>query len=91
MSDRDTVQSGPQLNSRLLAGGVLLMGIGAAIGLAGVALGSTAVITAARRWVRQMETPPSELAKQHWNRARVATAAGVGAWRNGQQTQQAET
>ena len=59
------------------------MGIGGAIGLAGLALGSSAVMAAGRRWVRQMETPPSELAKQHWNRARVATAAGVGAWRTG--------
>ncbi len=88
MTDSETTQGGPQLNAKLLVSGVLLMGIGGAIGLVGLALGSSAVLAAGRRWVRQMDTPPSELAKQHWNRAREATTAGVGAWRNGQQTQQ---
>ena len=85
MSDSETTQAGPQFNSRLLLSGVLLMGIGGVIGLTGLAIGSSAVLAAGRRWVRQMETPPSELAKRHWARARVATSAGVGAWRNGQQ------
>jgi hypothetical protein len=88
MTDSQTTQTGPQINTRLLFGGVLLVGIGGAIGLVGLALGGSAVLAAGRRWVRQMDTPPSELAKQHWARARTATAAGVGAWRNGQQTQQ---
>jgi hypothetical protein len=88
MSDSEMSQAGPQFNTRLLLGGVLLMGIGGVIGLAGLALGSSAVLAAGRRWVRQMEVPPSELAKIKWAQARAATAAGVGAWRDGQQTQQ---
>ncbi len=85
MTDSETTQAAPQLNSRLLLSGVLLMGIGGVIGLTGLAIGSSAVLAAGRRWVQQMETPPGELAKRHLARARVATAAGVGAWRNGQQ------
>jgi hypothetical protein len=33
--------------------------------------------------VKQMDVPPTELARQKWSQARAATAAGVGAWRNG--------
>ncbi len=86
MTDSETIQAGPQLNSRLLLSGVLLMGIGGVIGLAGLALGSSAVLAAGRRWVQQMEVPPSELARIKWAQAKAATAAGVGAWRNGQHT-----
>jgi hypothetical protein len=85
---RQLVQTGPGINTRLLFGGAVLMGIGGAIGLTGFVLGTSAVIAATRRWVQQMETPPGELAKQHWARAKTATSAGVGVWRNGQQIQQ---
>ena len=89
MIDRDAkIQAGPQFNSRLLLGGILLMGIGGVIGLAGLALGGSVIVAAGRRYVQQMEVPPGELAKQKLAQAKAATAAGVGVWRNGQQTQQ---
>ena len=91
MTDRETTQAGPQLNSRLLLSGVLLMGIGGVIGLVGLAVGSSAVLAAGRRWVRQMEVPPGELAKRKLAQARAATAAGVGAWRDGQQAPRARS
>jgi hypothetical protein len=91
MADSDIAQAPPRLNSKLLLCGVLLMGIGGVIGLTGLAIGSSAVLAAGRRWVQQMEVPPSELAKIKWAQAKAATAAGVGAWRDGQQGQQARS
>jgi len=88
MSETEITESGPQINGKLLLSGVLLMGIGGVIGLTGLALGGSAVLAATRRWVRQMEMPPSELAKQQLSRARAAAMAGAGAWRDGQGTQQ---
>jgi hypothetical protein len=36
-----------------------------------------------RQWVRQLDQPPSEMAKQKWNQARAATQAGAKAWQGG--------
>ncbi len=71
-----------ELNSRLLMGGTVLIAVGSVLGLIGAGLGGAALIAAGRRWVRQMEVPPSQLAKQKWAKAKVATAAGVTAWRD---------
>jgi hypothetical protein len=38
------------------------------------------VLAAARRWVRAMETPPTEQAKLKWTQAKAAAAAGADAW-----------
>ena len=43
---RQLVQTGPGLNTRLLFGGAVLMGVGGAIALAGFTLGTSAVIAA---------------------------------------------
>ncbi len=53
------------------------MAAGAIVGLAGMVVSTTVVLMAARRWIDQMETPPSELARQKWNQARAATQAGA--------------
>lgn len=71
-----------ELNSGFLMTGAVLIAIGGVLGLIGMALGSTALVTASRRWVRQMDVPPSEIAKQKWAKAKVATHAGVSAWRD---------
>jgi hypothetical protein len=71
-----------RLNSGLLITGSVLAGLGSLLGLAGLALASAALATATRRWVRQMDVPPGELARHHWARARAATSAGASAWRN---------
>lgn len=73
----------PQLRSGPLITGGALVGAGAMLVLAGIAVGSSHIFAATRRWVREMEVPPSELARQHWARARTAAAAGSAAWRNG--------
>jgi hypothetical protein len=43
---------------------------------------SSAIISAARRRVNQLEQPPSELAKRTWQQARAATTAGAKPWRD---------
>ena len=72
-----------QLNRRLIAGGGVLFGIGGLLGFTGMLLVSSAIVSAARRRVNQLEQPPSELAKRKWQQARAATTAGAKAWRNG--------
>jgi hypothetical protein len=76
-SNMPQIQTGP-----LIIGGVLV-GVGAMLVMAGIAVGSAHVLAATRRWVNEMETPPSELARQKWAQAKAAAAAGTAAWQNG--------
>ena len=75
-------QNGLRSNRVLLAGGVLA-GIGGLLGCVGALLVSSALVSASRRWVRQLDPPPSAMAKVKWQQARAATTAGARAWRNG--------
>jgi hypothetical protein len=61
----------------------VLIGIGGLLGFTGMLLVSSAIASAARQRVNQLEQPPSELAKRTWQQARAATTAGAKAWRNG--------
>lgn len=68
------LKSGPMLTSgALIAAGVLLA-------IAGFAVGGTHLTQAVRRWVRDMEVPPSERAKMTYAQAKAAAAAGAEAW-----------
>jgi hypothetical protein len=79
----NAASNGPiQLNRRLIAGGGVLIGIGGLLGFTGMLLVGSAIISAARQRVNQLEQPPSELAKRTWQQARAATTAGAKAWRN---------
>jgi hypothetical protein len=71
-----------QLNRRLLTGGAVLIGIGGLLGFTGMLLVSSAIVSAARQRVNQLEHPPSEIAKRKWQQTRAATTAGAKAWRN---------
>jgi hypothetical protein len=71
-----------RFNRRLIAGGGMLIGIGGLLGCTGVLLLSSTVVSVTRRWVNQLDQPPSELAKLRWRQARAATAEGVKAWRS---------
>ncbi len=75
-----------KLNKEQIIAGAVLMGVGGAIALAGMALAGTALVTAFRQRVQQMDVPPGELARQHWSAARHATSAGVGVWLKEQPT-----
>jgi hypothetical protein len=74
---------GLQLNTGPLIFGVVLMAVGSTLGVAGFAVGGATLMSAARRWIRDMEQPPSEIVRQHWQKTKAATAAGANAWNNG--------
>jgi hypothetical protein len=80
-------QDGTQSNRGLLVAGGALVGIGGLVGLTGALLLSAAAVSATRRWVDQLERPPSEIAKLRWQQTRAAARAGAEAWRNGSPTQ----
>jgi hypothetical protein len=73
----------PTFRSGLLITGGSLIGAGALIALAGLAIGGTHVVSATRQWIKEMEVPPSELARIKWAQTRSAAAAGAAAWQNG--------
>ena len=75
--------SGIQTNRGLLVGGAVLVGIGGVMGFAGMALVGSALLSATRQWVNQLEQPPSEMARRTWRQAMAAASAGAEAWRNG--------
>ena len=80
-------QGGIRLDRRLVMGGGVLIGTGGLLGFTGALLLSSAVVSATRRWVNQLDQPPSELAKLKWRQARAATTAGAKTWRSGPPTQ----
>jgi len=72
--------------TRVLVVGGGLVAIGGLLGCAGALLVSSALVSASRRWVRQLDPPPRTIAKLKWQQARAATTAGARAWRNGPST-----
>jgi hypothetical protein len=85
MSDSDNRTNGPQFQSAPLITSAAMVGAGTLIVLAGLAIGGGHVASVARRWVNDMEVPPSELARLKWSQARAAVSAGASAWQNGSQ------
>jgi hypothetical protein len=75
--------SWPELRTGPIITGAALFGAGALIALAGLAVGGTHLFAATRRWIQQMEVPPSEQARIKWAQAKTAAAAGASAWQNG--------
>jgi len=70
------------LNRRLMVGGAALIGAGGVLAATGILLGTYAVVTATRQWMKQLEVPPSEIARRRLHQARSAGAAAAEAWRN---------
>jgi hypothetical protein len=75
--------NGPQLRAAPLITSAAMIGAGTLVALAGVAIGGGHLVTATRRWINEMEVPPSELARLKWVQARAAYTAGASAWQNG--------
>jgi hypothetical protein len=92
MGDGSEVKTGQasqpriQVSQGLVVGGAVLVGLGGLLGLTGMLLVASAVASATRRWMRQLERPPTETAKLKWQQARAATSAGTEAWRSGSPT-----
>lgn len=84
----DASQNGIQVNRGRLAGGGALIGIGGLVALSGLVLVGSALFSATRQWIDQLEQPPSEIARRTWQQAKAAASAGADAWRNGPQTRQ---
>lgn len=73
----------PQVRSGPLMTGAGLVAAGGLLALAGLIIGGGHLVTAIRRWVNDMDVPPSELAKVKIAQARAAATAGADAWQNG--------
>jgi S1-C subfamily serine protease len=80
-------RNGPQFRAGPLITSASLVGAGTLIVLAGLAVGGGHLVSATRRWVSEMEVPPSEVAKQKWAQTRAAVSAGASAgasaWQSG--------
>jgi hypothetical protein len=87
MSNGENGKSVPQFRSGPLIVSAVLVGAGTLIALTGLAVGGGYVASITRQWVREMEVPPSELARLKWAQARAAVAAGASAWQDGTQAQ----
>jgi hypothetical protein len=70
----------PELSSGPLMAGGILIGIGALVAIAGVAVAGTHLVAATRAWINELETPPGELARLKWEQAKTAAAAGASTW-----------
>ena len=85
MTNSQVSQPKLHINTGQMIGGAILVGIGGALALAGMAMAGAALVAAYQERIGQMDVPPSELARQQWGRMKSATAAGLGEWRNGAQ------
>ena len=80
MNNGSNNSAGLQLSSTPLIVGACLIGAGTIIGLTGMIVGGTAMLSATRQWFRELEVPPSEVVKQKWGQTKAATTAGATAW-----------
>jgi uncharacterized protein (UPF0333 family) len=83
----DTSKGDIQLNRSLIVGGGVLIAIGGLLGFTGMALLTSALISASRQYVDRMDKPPSQIARERWEQTKAAATAGAksgaAAWRNG--------
>jgi hypothetical protein len=71
-----------QFNRNLLVGGGVLVALGGLLGFTGMALVSSALISATRQWIDHLERPPGEIARRRWEQTKAAASAGAAAWRD---------
>ncbi len=75
-----SVQGEFPLDTTPMVVGAILVGAGALVGMTGVLIGGRALFSATRRWLRELDVPPGEAARQRWDQTRSAATAGVRAW-----------
>ena len=81
MSASEVSRQPVEINRGVLVSGAVLVGVGGLLGATGVLLGTYAILSATRQWMKQLETPPSEMALQKLHQAKVASSAAAEAWR----------
>ena len=72
------------VNKGTLIAAAVVGGVGAVLLSVGAAVGGVSLLSSCRRWVAAMDTPPSQVARARLGQARVATSAGIDAWRAAQ-------
>jgi hypothetical protein len=72
----EAIVSGFRVNTNVLAAGAILV-------LLGSILFGGALMVAVQRWVKALETPPQETARQKFRQFQSAYSAGSRAWREG--------
>ena len=72
----------PQVRSGPLVAGGILIGIGAVVAMVGAAVAGTHLAAATRAWIRELDTPPSQLARLKWEQAKAAAASGASTWQS---------
>jgi len=80
MHNSHSSTAGFQINNTQAMVGAVLIGAGSLIGMAGAVVGGFAVFSAARRWLRELEVPPTEVVRHKWSQTKAATQAGAHAW-----------
>lgn len=68
------------LDVRLIRVGAVLVAAGSLVTFTGLAIASYALVSAGRRWTREMDVHPSEQAARMLHQARQASQAGMEAW-----------
>lgn len=71
-----------EVNRSSVITGAALIGAGGLIALLGFIISGTAIAAACRKWLRDLEVPPSEVVKHKWDQTKAATAAGTAAWQH---------
>ena len=69
-----------QVSTTPIVVGAALIGAGVLMGMCGILVGGTALASATRKWVRELDVPPTEAARHKWHQAKAATTAGATAW-----------
>jgi hypothetical protein len=78
----------PDFRTGPLITGAALIGAGTVVALVGLVVGGSHLLSATRRWIQEMDVPPSEQARIKWAQAKGAAAAGTAAWQNGASARQ---
>ena len=81
MPENRTTRPPFEVDRRLLRASSWLVAVGGLLFAAGAALGAGALASAGRRWVGQLEEPPSATARRRLAQANAAATAAAHAWR----------
>jgi hypothetical protein len=81
-TDSQPAGNWPQVRSGPLLLGGILIGVGAVVAMAGAAVAGAHLAAATRAWIKELETPPGQLARLKWEQARAAAASGAASWRD---------